>query len=397
MAAERALSGLRVLDISENVSGPYCARLLSDCGADVIKVERPPAGDPGRLAGPFPHDRPDPEQSGLFLCLNGGKKGITLNLESGRGAELLRELAGQADILVENFKPGTMADLGLDYGTLQGVNPALIMVSISWFGQSGPYRDWNGGDMVAQATGGLMWLTGEPEREPLMLPLEQAQYQAGLNAAVAAMCALYSRDEGGGGQHIDVSIQQAVASILEGASTTYSYSGYVMRRAGSRHQQKCPSRVMRARDGFIHIQSGACWDHFSTFLEAPQLMQPRLASILRYRHADEVEAAIRPFIEGHTAGEILEAGQQWRIPVAALLGIDQVVHDPQHEARGYFQQVEHPRAGRLNYPGPPFRMGATPFEIGRAPLLGEHNEEVYGDMLALGTEDIALLKEQDVI
>ena len=394
---DRALSGLTVLDLSENISGPYCARLLCDCGADVIKIERPPHGDPSRQSGPFPGDEPDPEASGLFLLLNTGKKSITLNLQSQAGQRVFNKLVEKADVLVESFRPGTMANLGLDYDTLSTINPSLVMASITPFGQNGPYRDWDATDIVAQATGGLMWLTGEPDREPLMLPLGQAEYLAGLHAAVAIMCAVYHRDSTGEGQHIDISTQEAVASILEGALTAYDYSSYVMRRVGSRHQQKCPSKVMRSKDRYVHLQSGANWDHFATVVEEPQLMQPRLASILRYRYADEVEKLIQPWVDKHTAQEIFEAAQEWRLPAAPVLRPDELPDDPQFQARGYFQMIDHPRAGRLTYPGPAFRMSRTPPEVKRAPLLGEHNREIYRDMLGFSEDEIESLKEEGII
>jgi crotonobetainyl-CoA:carnitine CoA-transferase CaiB-like acyl-CoA transferase len=390
---DQALSGLVVLDLSENISGPYCTKLFADYGAEVIKVEKPPLGDPSRCAGPFPNDQPDPEKSGQFLFLNTGKKSITLNLESEDGSQIFKRLVKGADILIENFRPGVMASLGLDYEVLADLNPALIMTSISYFGQWGPYRDWDGSDIVAQAMGGLMGLTGEADREPLMLPLSQAEFQAGLNAAVATLSALYLLDETGDGQHIDVSLQEAVASILEASLTMYHYSGFVRERTGSRHHLQCPSRVMPAKDRHIHVQAGANWNHFSAFLEEPRLMEPRLASILRYNYADEVEGLIRPRLEKRDSVEIFVSGQEWRIPFALVLQTDELMRDPQHEARGFFQQIDHPIASRLTYPGAPFKMSETPPAIRRAPLLGEHNEEVYIGMLGLSEENVIDLKE----
>jgi crotonobetainyl-CoA:carnitine CoA-transferase CaiB-like acyl-CoA transferase len=395
--SDGALSGLIVLDLSQNISGPYCTKLLADYGADVIKIESPQQGDPSRQSGPFPDDRPDPERSGLFLYLNTGKRSITLDLESEGGVDILKRLVERADMLVENFRPGIMAELGIDYQTLSDINPSLVMVSIAYFGQDGPYRDWDGCDIVAQAMGGLMALTGEADREPLKLPLEQAEFQAGLNAAVALLCALYFRDDIGDGQHIDISVQETVASILEGSLTTYSYSGYVMQRIGSRHQHKCPSAIMRARDRFVHIQTGAYWDHFASLVEAPRLMEPHLASVFRYRYADEVEEAIRPWVESHSAQEIFDKGQEWRIPTAMVLGIEELAADPQYTARNFFQEIDHPHAGRLPYPGAPFRMSTSPAQIRRAPLLGEHNDDIYIGMLGLSREDMTELKEKGVI
>jgi crotonobetainyl-CoA:carnitine CoA-transferase CaiB-like acyl-CoA transferase len=387
---------LVVLDLSENISGPYCTKLFADYGAEVIKVEKPPLGDPSRCAGPFPNDQPDIEKSGLFLFLNTGKKSITLNLESEDGSQIFKRLVKRTDILVENFRPGVMASLGLDYEVLAEINPALIMTSISYFGQWGPYRDWDGSDIVAQAMGGLMGLTGEADREPLKLPLSQAEFQAGLNAAVATLSALYLRDETGDGQHIDVSLQEAVASILEASLTMYHYSGFVRERTGSRHHLQCPSRVMPVKDRFIHVQAGANWDHFSAFLEEPRLMEPRFASILRYNYADEVEGLIQPRLEKRDSVEVFNSGQEWRIPFAMVLQIDELMGDPQHEARGFFQQIDHPIAGRLTYPGAPFKMSETPPEIRRAPLLGEQNEEVYTGTLGLSKENMIDLKEHGI-
>ncbi len=394
---DQALSGLVVLDLSENISGPYSTKLLADYGAEVIKIEKPPLGDSSRSMGPFPDDRPDPERSGLFLFLNTNKKSITLNLESEGGTKIFNRLVQGADILVENFHPGAMASLGLDYESLAEINPALIMTSISYFGQWGPYRDWDGSDIIAQAMGGLMGLTGEADREPLKLPLSQAEFQAGLNAAVATLSALYFRDETGEGHHIDVSLQEAVASILEASVTMYSYSGFVRKRMGSRHHLQCPSRVMPTKDGFIHVQAGANWDHFATYLETPQLMEPRLASILRYHYVDEVEGLIQPWLKKHEAREVFATGQEWRIPFAMVLGIDELMADPQYEARGFFQQIDHPIAGRLIYPGTPFRMSETPPQVCRAPLLGEHNEEVYIGVLGLSNDDLEKLRENGVV
>ena len=287
--ADSALSGLVVLDLSENISGLYCTKLLADYGAEVVKIENPQTGDAGRRVGPFPNDEPNIEKSGIFLFLNTSKKGITLDIDNEAGRDIFKRLVKQADIVVENFKPGTMTNLGLNYEVLTDINPALIMASISYFGQSGPHRYWEGSDIVAQAMGGLMHLTGNPDREPLKLPLSQAEFQAGLNAAVAILCAVYYRDVSGNGQYIDISVQEAVASILEGAISTYSYSGKVLNRTGVRHRYKCPSTIMKAKDDYVHMEAGAYWEHFAALTEAPQLLEPRLASMLRYRYADEVE------------------------------------------------------------------------------------------------------------
>lgn len=423
--ADGALTGLTVLDLSENISGPYCTKLLADYGATVIKIEKPRIGDDSRRSsnlhgfcrgesrirpggcsesGSGDHkDRPygdtvNPANiDGLFLLLNTNKKSITLDIDNKDASVIFKRLAKQSDIVVENFKPGTMKALGLDYAALNKLKSSTIMASISYFGQTGPCRDWNGCDLVAQATGGLMHLTGEPEREPLKLPLLQAEYQAGLNAAVAILCAVYHRDTTGEGQYIDISVQETVASILEGAISTYSYSGTALNRTGARHRSKCPATIMKAKDGCVHVESSTYWEHFATMVEAPQLTQPRLASILRYRYADEVESAIQPWVESHTADEIFDTGQRWRMPVAKVMGVEDLDGDPQYQARNYFREIDHPEAGRLKYPGAPFRMSETPAAINCAPLLGEHNDEIYGGLLKMSRDDLAQLRERNVI
>ncbi len=437
--ADSALSGLVVLDLSENISGPYCTKLLADYGAEVIKIEKLRIGDDARRAGPFPNpinaiplsppfvkgdlggfcrgeptcsptagrhtglplrdtvNPPDIEQSGLFLHLNTSKKSITLDIEHESGRDIFLKLVKQADIVVENSKPGTMKVLGLDYETLGKTNPTLIMASISYFGQTGPCREWNGSDIVAQAMGGLMHLTGKPDHEPLRLPLSQAEYQAGLNAAVAILCAVFYRDASSEGQYIDISVQEAIASILEGAISTYSYSGKILNRTGARHRYKCPSTLMKAKDGYVHMEASAYWDHFAAMVEAPELLQPRLSSIMRYRHADKVEKVIQPWVESRTADEIFFLGQGWRMPVAKVMGIEELNDDPQYEARDFFQHIDHPAVGTLRYPGAPFRMSETPAGINRAPLLGEHNAEIYTTLLELSRDELTKLKERNVI
>jgi len=421
--ADGALTGLTVLDLSKNISGPYCTKLLADYGATVIKIEKPVSppfakGDsegfcrgesrirPGGCSesGSGDHkDRPygdtvNPANiDGLFLFLNTSKKSITLDIDNRDARNIFKRLAKQADIVVENSKPGTMKKLGLDYAALRKIKPDVIMASISYFGQTGPCRDWNGCDIIAQAMGGLMHLTGEPERGPLKLPLSQAEYQAGLNAAVAILCAVYHRDATGEGQYIDVSVQEVVASILEGAISTYSYSGTALHRTGARHRYKCPAAIMKAKDGYVHMESSAYWEQFATMVEAPQLTQPRLASILRYQYADEVESAIKPWFEKRTADEIFDTGQRWRMPVAKVMGVDELDGDPQYKARKYFREIDHPATGRRRYPGAPFRMSETPAAINRAPLLGEHNDEIYIDTLKLSRDEMAQLRERNVI
>lgn len=389
-----APEGIRVLDLSQGIAGPYCTKLLADFGATVVKVE-PPGGDPARRAGPFPDDVPHPEKSGLFLYLNTNKKGVTLDLETATGASVLKSLVGKADVVVESFLPGYLDSRGLGYATLAAFNPGLVMTSVTYFGQDGPYRDWQGCDLIVWALGGLMYMTGEAGREPLKAGGTQAEFIAGLHAAVATMGAIYLGEVSGQGQHLDVSAVESVASLTEGAALTYGYSGHVRGRDGARHHYAYPSTILPCKDGYIFVHGGGDWDAFCTFLEAPALRDPKYAGARGL--ADEIDALMLPFLQRHTAEELFHSAQLWRIPLSLVQDIGEVMNDPQYRERGFFVDISHPEAGRLTYPGAPFRMSASPWCGGRAPMLGEHNGEVYGEWLGLEAEDLVRLRQSGAI
>ena len=248
---EQAFTDVRVVDLTHYVAGPYCTKLLADYGAEVVKVERPGTGDGARRMFPFWGDDPHPEKSGLFLHLNTNKKGVTLDLKTPTGVEILKQLVKDADILVENFEPRVMPGLGLDYDTLATVNPRLVMTSISNFGQTGPYRDLKAGELVIFGMGPHMFVEGEPEREPLKYPGYKAQYMAGTNAAVAAMAALFGSSASGQGQHVDVSIMESLCGPPEGAAAlmSYAFSGRDPERPGYRRAGGSPWGVYRCKDG----------------------------------------------------------------------------------------------------------------------------------------------------
>ncbi|MCY3637837.1 MAG: CoA transferase, partial [Chloroflexi bacterium] len=219
------LDGLKVLDLTHYVAGPYATRLMAAQGADVVKVERPGVGDPSRRIGPFPDDVPHREKSALYLYLNTGKKSITLDLKHGASKPILRHLLQWADVLVENFRPGVMQRLGLDYDSVSDINPRIVMTSVSNFGQTGPYRNYGAREINLYAMGGLMYITGDAEREPLGMAARLAQYGAGQNAFAGTLGALLHRDISGIGQHVDVAISEYLATILENALSQYSYTG----------------------------------------------------------------------------------------------------------------------------------------------------------------------------
>jgi len=383
------LSGIRVLDAGEYVSGPYCAKLLASYGAEVIKIESP-AGDMSRRCGPFPGDIPDPERSGLFLYLNSGKKGITLNRETAAGTGLLHRLAAVADILVENGSPGTP-----DLNAIQAANPSLLVASISYFGPDGPYRGFKGADIVAQALGGVMKLTGRPDREPLKIAGPQAEYQAGINAAIAILAALFLRDETGSGQRIDISVMECVASILEGSLLSQAYNGTVRERSGARHPTVYPSTILPCRDGWIHVDASTDWENFTRFLEMPELLEFRPEELRQ--QANEIDAHLAPVLANKDRGDLFHQAQGWRLPFAPVLGIEELPQDEQLESRGFFTAVDHPATGRLSCPGPPFQASEMRPEAGRPPRLGEHNAAVYGELLDISGPELVRRRRVGII
>lgn len=399
--AQQALSDITVIDLTHHVAGPYCTRLLASFGAQVIKVERPDGGDPARRRGPFPDDVPHPERSSLFLHLNTGKRGATLNLKTTAGKKLLEELVTKADILVENFAPRVMPSLGLGYERLAELNPRLIMTSIANFGSSGPYRDWRAANITLLAMGGLMYVTGQSHREPLAMAGAQAEYLGGQTAFTATMAALYAREVSGQGAHVEVSLMEAVAASLEHVLPLYSFLGAVRRRSGGRHLLGYPrDDLMPCQDGHVAVGPASYgMESLALLMERPELAEDPLFQDgrLRQERADEFEALLGPWLATQTRAQVLERAQELRVPLAPVLSPGELLDDPQLVARGFFVSLDHPEAGPLPYVGNPFTMSETPGQLDRAPLLGEHNHEVFCQGLGLSPEDLVRLREQGII
>jgi crotonobetainyl-CoA:carnitine CoA-transferase CaiB-like acyl-CoA transferase len=402
---EQALSDLCVLDLSEGVSGGYCTRLLAGLGAEVVKVEPPGRGDALRSMGPFLHDAPHAETGALHLHLNAGKRSITLDLESGSGRRLLRRLLPDADVLVESFSPGYLAELGLAYEALARLNPRLVLTSITPFGQEGPYARYRGPEIIVYALGGYMMLTGDPDREPLKAYGHQGEYQAGLQAAVGTLTALVARDGGfGQGQQVDVAATEAVAFLLGGPPQAYHFLREEWRRNGTRlvgfgPNYLYPSTIRPCRDGHVHAHSNNRYPELlAALLDEPRLCEPEvLASLMG--HADEIDAIVDRWLASRDKWQAVEEAQALRLPFTEVLDPGEVMEDRlgQHRARDFFQEVDHPAAGRLRQAGAPVRMSETPWRVARAPLLGEHNEEVYCDRLGLSRADLVRLRRAGVI
>ena len=392
---DRALEGVKVLDLTHHIAGPWCTKLLADYGADVLKVERP-EGDPARSMPPFYHDEVNQEKSLLFLYLNTCKRGITLNLKTLQGRRMLRELVKDADVLVENFSPRVMSSLDLDFDSLHQINPSLVMVSISNFGQTGPYRDYKAADIVEYAMGGLMYIFGAYDREPLKHALHQAQFKGGTDAASAALMALYHQRLTGQGQHVDVSIQEAVASGLRDVVNNFTYTGAVRRRQPNHSGDL--TRLRATSDGYVLPNPGIGardnWQAVVEFLGVPELDNEKFSNAsARLVNAEELGRILDETFLTKNKSEMFFSAHEKRFIYGLVQSPQEVLADPQFQARGYFVNVEHPSTGPLKYPGPPFLLSGTPWgPASPAPLLGQDNQQVFGERLGYTNDELSRLR-----
>ena len=397
---EKAMAGVKVLDLTHYVAGPYCTKVMADYGADVIKVERPGSGDGARRMGPFVGDIPHSEKSGLFLYLNTNKRGITLNLKSEAGRGIFRELVRDADVLVENFSPGVMPALGLDYESLEKTNPGLVMTSISNFGQTGPYRDYKATELVLDGIGGWSAIIGHPDREPLKPGGYQAQFVAGQFAAIGAVTAFFGQELTGTGQHLDVSIMDAVLYIQMNITSMFSYNAMIRKRAGNRVWPP-PGSILPCKDGYIGAIAVTTqqWETLCHWMEMPELMEdPRfLTAAHRGENADDLDAVLISWLMDHEEDELLREGQKRRLPFAVPASTKRLLESAHLRERAYFVEVDHPVAGKIEYPGAQFKLGDLPYGLRPAPLLGEHNEEVLCGRLGYSKRDLVTLREQGAI
>jgi len=397
---ERALEGVKVLDLTHHISGPYCSKLLADFGADVLKVERP-GGDPARRMAPFLHDEAGPEKSLVFAYLNTNKQSVTLDLKSEKGIQILKSLVEQSDVLVENFAPKAMPSLGLDYEALQEINPGLVMTSISNFGQTGPYRDYKAADIVEYAMGGLLYISGAYDREPLKHSFNQAQFKAGTDAASATLMAVYHQRLTGEGQRVDVSIQEAVATGLRDVVNNFTYSGAVRRRQPNHSGDL--SRLRASADGHLipnpGIGAGLNWNTLVEFLDLPELDDAKFDTpSARLVNAEELGRILDKYFIKQNKYERFYAAHEKRFIFGVVQSPKEVMADPQFEARNYFVDIDHPELGTLKYPGAPFEMSGTPWEARTAaPVLGQHNQEVIGARLGHTPDQLAQMRAMGVI
>jgi benzylsuccinate CoA-transferase BbsE subunit len=382
---ELALDGIRVIDLSQGIAGPYATKLLADLGAEVVKIE-PPSGDYTRRLGPFPGDVSDPEKSGLFIHLNGNKKSVVLDINDEAGRVALAKLIRSADVFVESEMPGRLADLELSYDDLKDANPNLVYASVTPFGQTGPYAKFKGNSLAAMALSGLMYVTGDPDKPPLVTGGEPAEYFGALHAWVAILAALEHRSAHpggptGGGQHVDVSWLESLGCADEYNSVMYSYLGAIRRRFYSRHNiPTYPSEIFPCRDGFIVVIGGATGFPLlmAILLEQPELeSNPLFQNLwLRTLQWKEFEQILRPYLAEHDWQELLTRAQELRVPFAAVLDPQTLLSNEHLRQRGYFAEIDQPGAGKLPMSGNLFQMSETPLRHGPAPKLGQHASEV---------------------
>jgi crotonobetainyl-CoA:carnitine CoA-transferase CaiB-like acyl-CoA transferase len=409
------LNNCRALDLTDN-KGFLCGKILADLGVDVIKVEQP-GGDLARNIGPFWKDIPDPEKSLYWFAYNNNKRGITLNITNTQGQAIFKELILKSDFILESFNPGFLDSIGLGYSDLRKINPQIIMVSISPFGQTGPYKDFAGSDMVAMAMSGLQYQTGDPDGAPLAISVPQACMHAGADAAVGAMLAYYHMSTTGTGQHVDISMQQSTAYFSGNAIPFWELNHIILKRSGQYRSGVSKGSVQRqiweCKDGYIFfiLMPGKTGDKaYKALLEwmkSEGKSNPEIEKIDWYSmdmatiSQDTINlmtSAIRNFFLSHTKKEILQQALTRNISLCPLSSMSDLVDDMHLKERNFWIEIEHQELGAsIKYPGEFVKSSEEVFNTRfRAPLIGEHNQEIYRE-LNISDEELIILKGSGVI
>jgi benzylsuccinate CoA-transferase BbsE subunit len=400
-----ALRGMRVLELAD-ASGVYCGKLLADMGADVVKIERP-GGDSTREIPPFWGGEPHPERGFFFLYTNTSKRGVTLDVTRPEGQELFKALARTARLVIETFPPGWLEDLGLGYEALRAENPGLVLTSITGFGQTGPYRSFASSDLVANALGGAMYVTGEGDDPPVRLAGFQALIMGSTFAAVSSMIALHHSAASGEGQHVDISLEEATISVSHICGVgKWREDDMIPRRRGTSLFHSTPSGAYPCKDGLVymtvnrplHWKALAQWIHEVTGNR--EVLDPMFEgpASSRQPYRELLDLFISDLTSQLSVDEVYHEGQRRHIAITPVNSAASVARDPHLAARGYFVELEHPGAGRLRYPGAPYRHTETPWALhGPAPGVGQHNEEIYGRELGHAVESLQALERKGII
>ena len=393
------LSGFCVLDLGSGISAPWCTKILADYGAEVIKVETPGSGDSARRMGPFAGDDPDPEKSLTFLYLNTNKKSVTLDPSSISGRKLFHRLVADADVLVENHPPTKAKELGLDYESLAKVNPGLVVTSISPFGQTGPYHDYQATDIVTYALSGLMYHSGDSDQPPLRNVLDQSFYVAGANGAAATQIALFARLSSGEGQHVDVSAAECLGAHLVQPLPFYNYMGAIKGRRPVRGAGF--EELMPARDGYVapSVQGSRPWEVIANLIGLEELQDEKFATGAgRIAHGEELKELLTRGLAQWDRMPLFLASGEARLVFGMAQDAGDLVECPHLEAREFFVDVDHPVVGPAKHPGLAVRLpGETLTPTQPAPLLGQHNSEIFVQELGYSPEELVSLRQLGVI
>jgi crotonobetainyl-CoA:carnitine CoA-transferase CaiB-like acyl-CoA transferase len=399
----RALEGVKVLEYGNLFSAPFCAKILADLGAEVVKIEPPDYGDSSRRQEPFLKDVPGLEQSGLFQYLNMNKLGITLNPGIATGKKIFSELLKNADIFVENNSPRVMKELKLSYKYVKQINSRIVMTSITPFGQTGPYKNYEGCELVNTHMGGVGYISTREcdiSKEPIKYPAHLLSFQAGLSAAAATLGDFYRQCVTGLGSHLDISEQESIIQNLNSALAHYWYGNQIVSRTDA--VSIAPAHILPCKDGYIYnaFSEEHQWRRFIEVMGHPDWADSELFkdAPTRALYWDALKPLLLEWTMEHTVEEIYRWSQERGAPIGAVRTADQVVSDRQMEARGFFVEVEHPENGKLKYPGVPYTFSEIQWETPMAaPHLGQHNEEIYCGRLGFNQRELTKLKEAGVI
>lgn len=393
-----SLDGMRVLDLTQHLSGPYCTMILGDLGAEVLKIEKPGDGDDQRKLGPFVQGEGAP-----FMMINRNKKSITLNLKAPAARELFLDLAKKCDVIIENFRPGIVKSLGIDYETVKAINPAIVYCSISGYGQTGPYRHKGGFDIMAQGMSGLMDMNSASGQRPTKIPISLHDLGAGQVALYSILSAYIHRLKTGMGQYIDVSLVESGLALTVAEAAAYFVNGVVPKVAGTRNHLSAPYQAYKAKDGHVIVGAGnqKLWEKFCTdVVRKPEWIQDaRFGKVSdRIRHADDLQEMLEQVLAEREVSYWIAKMDEAGVPGGPINSYDQALNDPQVLARDMVVEVEHPKAGRTRALGIPAKMSLTPGQVRMpAPVLGQHTVDVLKTVLSLSDQQVAELRSRNAI